>query len=143
LALIGAASLMTAANAAAMSPASKIQPWLGTWSCQAAGNPHSATFTPIFGGNAMRISETGKEASEEIIVFDTKRNKWIDQYADVTGAYSTMEGTQNGKTITFRQVYPGSGPVLTVTMVSKNKYTTNFAATMNGKKMTEHETCTK
>lgn len=146
LALICAASLMTAAYAASMSsasPASQIQPWLGTWSCQSAGNNHTATFTPIFGGNAMRISETGKGASEEIIVFDTKRHKWIDQYADVSGAYSTMEGTQRGKTITFSQVYPASGPVLTVTMASKNRYTTNFTAMMNGKKMTEHEVCTK
>lgn len=137
---------MTAANAAAMShasPASRIQPWLGTWSCQVPGNNHTATFTPIFGGSAMRISETGKGASEEIIVWDAKRNKWIDQYADVSGMYSTMEGTQNGKTITFAQVYPTSGPVLTVTMSSKNTYTTAFTAMMNGKKMTEHEVCTK
>lgn len=131
------------ANAAAMKPADRIKPWLGTWSCKVPGNNHTATFSPIFGGNGMRITETGKMASEEIVVFDTKAGKWIDQYADVTGAYNTMEGTQTGNTVSFAQVYPASNTKLTVTMPSKNQYKTTFVGSMNGKTMTSHEVCTR
>ena len=86
-------SSIAAAHAAGMqggTPADHIRPWLGTWSCKAAGNNHTATFTPIFGGNGMRISETGKMPSEEIVIWETSRSKWIDQYTDASGTYSTM-----------------------------------------------------
>lgn len=143
LSLAGAATLAAAANAAAMKPADRIRPWLGTWSCKAAGNNHTATFTPVFGGSGMRIAETGKMPSEEIVIFDSKRSKWIDQYTDATGAYNTMEGTPSGNTIRFTQVYPAANTVLTVTMPSKNEFRTTFTGTMNGKTMTQREVCTR
>jgi hypothetical protein len=123
--------------------ASRIRPWLGTWSCRMAGNNHTATFTPVWGGNAMHISETGKVPSEETIFFDTKRGKWLDQYADASGAYATMEGTPSGNNIRFRQIYPAGNPTLLVTMASKNMYTTSYTMTANGKTMTQRETCTR
>jgi hypothetical protein len=125
------------------SPASQIRPWLGTWSCKAPGNPHTATFTPVFGGSAMRISETGKNPSEEIITWDAAHHQWIDQYADASGMYNVMNGTPSGKSINFKVVYPQAGPTLTVTMASKNTYTTLFSATMGGKPIQERETCTR
>ena len=130
-------------NAAAMKPADRIRPWLGTWSCKAPGNSHTATFTPIFSGNGMRIAENGRMHSEETIVFDSKSGKWIDQYADATGGYSTMQGTQSGNTIRFTQVYPAANTLLTVTMPSSTTYRTTFTGTMNGKTMTQREVCTR
>lgn len=144
--LFGAATIaMLAGTAAAapIKPADSIRPWLGTWSCSAPGNPHTATFTPIFGGKGMRIIETGRMPSEETIVFDIKRGKWIDLYADATGAYNTMEGTPSGKTIRFTQVYPAARTVLTVTMPSSTTYRTTYTGMMNGKAFTAREVCTR
>ena len=139
------ASVGSVGNAAAMSanPAAQIRPWLGTWSCRAAGNNHTATFTPLFGGNAMRISETGKNPSEEIVIWDLKRRLWIDQYADASGTYNTMQGVPSGKRVNFKVVYPAAGPTLLVTMASKNTFTTMFSASMNGKAIQQRETCTR
>jgi hypothetical protein len=125
------------------SAAAHIQPWLGTWSCKTVGNNHTATFSPIFGGSGMRISETGKLPSEELVLWDGKRQKWIDQYTDSSGAYSTMEGTQSGNTYRFVTVYPAGGPTLSVVMPNKTTYSTTFMGMMNGKKMVQRETCTK
>jgi hypothetical protein len=145
--LICAASLVAPGSAAMMggSAAAHVQPWLGTWSCKAPGNNHTATFSPIFGGSGMRISETGKPSSEELVMWDSKRQKWIDQYTDATGAYSTMVGTQTGNNAYhFTTVYPSAmGPTLMVTMPNKSTYTTTFTGMMNGKKLVQHETCTK
>jgi hypothetical protein len=148
LTLACAASLIAPGSAAMMgsSAAAHVQPWLGTWTCKAAGNNHTATFSPIFGGSGMRISETGKPSSEELILWDTKRQKWIDQYTDATGAYSTMEGTQTGNNAYhFVTVYPTAtgGPTLSVMMPNKTTYKTIFTGMMNGKTMVQHETCTK
>lgn len=147
LTLVFAASAAGAAHAAMQggsSSAARLKPWLGTWSCRASGNNHTATFSPIFGGTAMRISETGAIPSEEIVVFDSKHNQWVDQYADASGMYNTMAGPQSGNTIHFAQLYPaGSGTKLTVSMPSKNTYTTLFSATINGKKIASRETCTR
>jgi hypothetical protein len=140
------ASLTGLGNAAGMmgsSAADRIRPWLGTWSCKSPGNPHTATFTPVFGGTAMRISETGKPPSEEIVTWDSKSHKWIDQYADASGMYNTTEGTQTGNTIRFRQVYPAGSSSIVATMASKNTYTTLFTAMMNGKMIQQRETCTR
>ena len=143
LAFGSAAILAAAANAAAMKPADRIRPWLGTWSCKAPGNNHTATFSPIFSGTGMRISETGKMASEETVILDRKSGKWIDQYADVTGAYNTMEGTQTGNTVRFTQTYPASNATLTVMMPKKNEFRTTFTGSMNGKTITQREVCTR
>lgn len=136
-------SLFAGAQAAGMggSASSQIRPWLGTWSCKVPGNPHTATFTSLFGGNAMTIYETGKVPSQETITL--AKGKWIDQYADASGAYMTFVGTPSGKTINFKQNYPRGDAAILVTMASKNTYTTKFSATMNGKKMVERETCTR
>ena len=123
--------------------ANRIQPWLGTWSCKTAGNNHTATFSPLFGGKAMRISETGSVPSEELIAFDGKQQRWIDQYRDASGTYMDFVGTPSANKINFAQVYPSGDASILVTMASKNVYTTIFSATMNGKKMVEHETCTR
>lgn len=146
LALICAGSLMSGAHAASASNesvAARVSPWLGTWSCKASDETRTMTFSPLFGGSAMRVSETGSVPVEELVTFDAKHQKWIDQHAQASGGYATLEGTQNGKTIVFSQVYPVSGPVLTVTMPSKDHFTTSFATTMHGKKITESEVCTK
>ena len=91
----------------------------------------------------MRITETGKMASEEIVILDSKTGKWIDQYADVTGAYNTMEGTQTGNTVRFTQTYPASNATLTVMMPKKNEFRTTFMGSVNGKTMTQREVCTR
>ena len=138
LAVAASAMLSAGAYAATMqggSASSRMQPWLGTWACRAAGASHTATFTPVFGGRGMRISETNTPASEEIIIFDSKRNRWIDQYADASGAYFTLEGPQRGNTIRFSQVYPAGNAAILVRMTSKNVYTTTYTATLNGKKI--------
>jgi len=136
-------SLFAGAQAAGMSgsASSQIKPWLGTWSCKVPGNPHTATFSPVFGGNAMTIAETGKVPSQEIVTLS--KGKWIDQYADASGAYMTFVGTPSGKSINFKQNYPSGDAAILVTMASKNTYTTVFSATMGGKKMVERETCTR
>lgn len=142
LMMIALALCCTASAAAAASPADQIKLWLGTWSCSVPGNPHTATFSPIFGGNGMRISETGKMPSEELVIWDSKSQKWIDQFANAAGMYNTMQGTPRGNTIVFKQVYP---PVSSTLMVMKNgnTYKTTFTGMMNGKTMTERETCTR
>jgi hypothetical protein len=137
------AGVVYGASMSSASPAAQVRPWLGTWSCKAPGNNHTATFTPIFGGNGMRISETGKVPSEEIVVWDAKRHLWIDMYSDASGMYNTMEGTPSGKTIHFREVYPGPGATVLATMASKSTYSTTFTASMNGKMMQQRETCTR
>lgn len=138
-------SLFAGAQAAGMggSASGQIKPWLGTWSCKAGHNPHTATFSPIFGGKAMTISETGAVPSQETVSWDSTHKKWIDQYADASGMTMTSIGTPSGKSIDFKQVYPSGDAAIFVTMASKNTYTTVFSVTMNGKKMVEHETCTR
>ena len=145
LTLAFATSFFAGAQAAGMSgsAASQIKPWLGTWSCKVPGNPHTATFSPIFGGKAMTIAETGQVPSQENIVLDTKHGKWIDQYVDASGAAMTFIGTPSGKSLNFKQSYPSGDAAIFVTMASKNTYTTVFSVTMNGKKMVERETCTR
>jgi opacity protein-like surface antigen len=141
--LVLAFALCCAAPAgAAMSPSSQVQAWLGTWSCSAAGNRYTQTFSPIFGGNGMRISETGKMPSEQLVTWDSKSQKWIDQFADPSGAYSTMQGTPSGATISFKQVYPPSSNGFTVTR-NGNTYKSAFTGMMNGKRVTQRDTCTK
>jgi hypothetical protein len=146
LAVLCAASLSAAVHAAGVkgsAPADVIRPWLGTWSCAVGAVKLTVTFQPLFGGNAMRISGNAQDATEEIVVWDAKRGKWIDEYADAAGSYNTMEGRQAGNTIRFVQVYPAGDPAFVMTMPSKNTYTSTYTATMNGKTITERETCTR
>jgi hypothetical protein len=143
LLLTCAATVSAGASAANMS-ASRIQPWLGTWSCN--GDVRlTQTFTPIFGGNAMTISDNSKIPSQETVWFDAKRGKWIDEHADASGDYNVMEGAPSGKTIHFVEVYPlpANGPTLLVTMPSSTTYTSTYSAMFNGKHITQRDTCTK
>lgn len=147
LVLVCVGSIEGGAHAASMSPDSataRFRPWLGSWECKAGDDSRTMTFTPILNGTAMRVTESGKLPIEEIVRFDSKRNKWINQHAGASGAYATFEGTQGKNKIVFSQVYPAApGPVLTVTMPSNNRFTTSFSAMMSGKRMTETELCTK
>lgn len=124
-------------------PADVIRPWLGLWSCTAYGKTISLTFSPIFGGNGMRVSGGGENPTEQIIVWDAKRRKWIDEYADASGGFNTMEGSQSANTMRFKQVYPAGDPAFFMTMTSKNRYFGSYTATENGKTITESETCTR
>ncbi len=78
--------------AAATSPSSQIKPWIGTWTCDAGGTKITQTFTPIFGGNAMRITENGSTPTEHVVVWDAKRQGWIDQAADASGSLQHRAG---------------------------------------------------
>jgi hypothetical protein len=145
-ALFLAGSLAGGAHAASMNRASGTNwqsPWLGTWSCNADGEKRTMAFSSMLGGSAMRITETGRMPIEEMVTFDAKRRKFINQHMQAAGGYATMEGMQHGKAIVFSQVYPARGPVLTVTRTSENTFTSAFAATMNGKRISSNETCTK
>ena len=146
VALFLVGSFASGADAASMSRASGTNwqsPWLGTWSCKIGAEKRTMTFSPMFGGSSMRVTETGSMPVEEIVTFDAKRQKFINQHTQASGGYATMEGTQHGKTIVFSQVYPAPGSVLTVTRTSKNTFTSAFAATMHGKSISSNETCTK
>lgn len=140
-------SIGGAANAASMGPDSataRLKPWLGSWECKVGHYSRTMTFTPILNGSAVRIDENGKLPIEEIVRFDSKRNKWINQHAGASGAYATFEGTQTEKNIVFSQVYPAApGPVLTVSLPSNNRFTTSFSTMTSGKRMTDTELCTK
>lgn len=92
----------------------------------------------------MRISDAGKMASEELVTWDSKRDKWIDQSADSTGAYATLEGTPSGNTIRYTQVFPADSSFSgVVTRLSKTTYTCSFTTTVNGKTIISNDTCTK
>jgi hypothetical protein len=144
--LMCAGSLIAAAHAASMSSTSQtsqLATWFGSWACTVGDENRTMTFSPLFGGRAMRISETGSMPVEEIVTFDAKRHKWVNQHAQASGAFATFEGTQNGNTIVFSQVYPATGPLLTITRTSKNTFTSAFTATIKGKKISNSETCKK
>jgi len=131
-----ASSMMTSAQAKA-----QIMDLQGTWTCKGAMGTHTTTFTPLYGGKAMRIQEMN---SMETVVFDTKRQKWIDQHIDSDGMYGTMEGTPVAKGIDFTLVYPAAKAAGKIRMVSKNVQTTDFTMTQpNGKTMRQRETCTR
>ncbi|HEY9180654.1 MAG TPA: hypothetical protein VIO32_08030 [Candidatus Baltobacteraceae bacterium] len=145
LTLVFAGAAIAGAHAAGMQTSSitNIHTWFGTWSCKSAGNNHTATFSPLFGGTAGRISENGKMPSEEMVFFDRKKHALIDEHLDASGAYNTMIGKVSGNTIHFTTVYPGPGPTLEVVRSSANTFSTTFTGTMNGKTMVQRETCTR
>lgn len=145
-ALLCAGILVTSAHASSESSASnaaRLRPWLGTWICRAGNDARTMTFSPILNGSAMRVTESGRMPIEETVTFDAKRQKWINQHVQASGAYATFEGTQSANAIEFSQVYPTAGPTLTVTTKSKTRFTTAYAATVNGKRQTYTELCTK
>jgi hypothetical protein len=121
----------------------QIQDTLGTWTCKSAEGTHTATFTSILGGKGMRITENAMGGSIDTVVFDVKRQKWIDQHVDAQ-SYGVMEGTPVKRGIDFALVYPGRmNGAGTVRFPSKNTQVTNFFAVVNGKKVSMKETCTK
>lgn len=123
--------------------AQQMQSSLGTWTCRSSEGKHTATFTSVLGGKGMQILENGNGGSVDLVVFDAKRQKWIDQHADAQ-SYGVMEGTPVKGGIQFTMVYPsgipGGGSVM---FPSKNTQVSNFYGVMNGKKITMKETCTK
>jgi hypothetical protein len=138
----GAASaksmMMTQAQAA-----KQIQSTLGTWTCKGSEGTHTATFTSILDGKGMRISENAMGGSEDIVVFDAKRQKWIDQHVDPQ-SYGVMEGTPVKGGINFALVYPGHmDGAGSVRFPNKNTQISDFTAIVNGKKVTMKETCTR
>jgi hypothetical protein len=147
LASICAASLAGAGNAAGMmqggSSANRIQSWVGAWSCTSKTGNYTATFSSMFSGKGMRLTDTGKMADEHLIVWDAKRGKWIDQSVDASGGYSVMEGTPNGDTIRFTQAYPAGSATTLVTRPSKNMFTVSYTAMMKGKMISGRDTCTR
>ena len=112
----------------------------GNWTCKGNMGTHTATFTPLFGGKAMRIQEMN---SIETVVFDSRRQKWIDQHIDSEGMYGTMEGAPLANGIDFTLVYPAAKAAGKVRMVSKTMQTTDFSMMQNGKMVHQRETCTK
>ena len=121
----------------------QIQDALGTWTCKSSEGTHTATFTPLMGGKGMQIVETGNGGSVDLVTFDVKKQKWIDQHVDAQ-SYGVMEGTPVKGGIKFTMVYPtgmtGGGSVM---FPSKNMQVSNFYGVMNGKSVTMKETCTK
>jgi hypothetical protein len=121
----------------------QIQDTVGTWTCKSPEGTHTATFTSILGGKGMHISEDVMGGSEDTVVFDVKKQKWIDQHVDAQ-SYGVMEGTPMKGGINFTLVYPahmdGAG---TVRFPNKNTQVTNFFAMVKGKKVSMKETCTR
>lgn len=139
---VGSASaksmMMTQADAT-----KQIQESLGTWTCKSSEGKHTATFTSIAGGKGMQISENEMGGSVDIVTFDVKRQKWIDQHVDAQG-YGVMEGTPVKGGIKFNAVYPtGTNAVGSVMFPGKNTQVSDFTATINGKKANMRETCTR
>ena len=138
------ASTAAAANMSRADAMKQIQAISGTYACTMTKNNHTATFAPIFNGRAMRVQETAGGGSAELVLFDTHRQKWIDEYVDASGNYSVMEGMPVKGGIDFTTVYPtGMNATLAVRMPSKTTMTTVFKSTMSGKVATQKETCTK
>jgi len=142
-----AASAGAAVNAAPMTQADAakaLKGVYGTYSCGSGKTKHTSTFAPLFGGKAMSITESMGGGSESLVVFDAKRQKWINPYVDAQGNYSVMEGTPVKGGIDFKAVYPqGFNATMAVRMPSAKKMTTSMKMDMNGKMQTENETCTK
>jgi hypothetical protein len=121
--------------------AKQIKSISGTYTCKSGNMSHTSTFKSIYGGHGILISESG---SNEQVLFDTRRQKWIDEHIDSDGGYSVMEGSPLKHGIDFTNVYPsGFNATLTVRMPVSGKMTTTFKGMMNGKMQTETETCTK
>ena len=130
------ASPLSAAGAAAM-----IKNTLGTFTCTVGSKQHKATFTSMFGGHQMAITESDNSS---LVTFDVKRQKWIDEYIGSDGSYSVMEGTPVKDGIDFTGVYPaGFNANLHVRYIGKDKMTTSFSMMMNGKMATSNETCVR
>jgi hypothetical protein len=140
----GSASLTASAKMMTQTQAMRqIQDALGTWTCKSSEGTHTATFTSVLGGKGMQISENAMGGSEDIVVFDVKRQKWIDQHIDPQ-SYGVMEGTPVKGGINFTLVYPGHmDGAGTVRFPNKNTQVSVFNAMVNGKKVTMKETCTK
>jgi hypothetical protein len=119
----------------------QIQSSLGTWTCKGSEGTHTATFTPLMGGKGMQISESANGGSVDVVTFDVKRQKWIDQHLDAQ-SYGTMEGTPVKGGIDFTLVYPREMPGAgTIRFPSKNTQISDFTAMVNGKKVDMRETC--
>lgn len=128
---------MSAARAAA-----EMQAGMGTWRCTSSEGTHRSTFTPMFGGKGMRISEGAMGGSEDLVTFDAKRGKWIDEHMDATG-YGVMEGVSVTRGINFVQVYPAGQGTLMVRFPSRTRQTTVYNGMMNGKAVSMRESCTR
>lgn len=141
------AGLLGTAQAARMTQADvmkQISGIVGTYACGAGKTAHTSTFGSMLGGHGLSIAETAGGGSAQQVIFDTRRQKWIDQYVDAQGNYSVMEGTPVKHGIDFVGVYPaGYNAALAVRMPSSGKMTTSYKMTMNGKTSTENEACTK
>jgi hypothetical protein len=137
------ASLGAARGSAAMTSKthaiSQMHSLLGTWTCTMGGEHHTQTFSSIMRGNGMRISE---HDSEDLITFDTRRQKWIDEHVGMDG-YSVMEGPSVKGGVDVVQVYPAADAKMSVRFPSKNKQVETFSGTMNGKKVSQSATCTR
>lgn len=121
----------------------QIQDSLGTWTCKSNEGTHTATFTPLMGGKGMQISESENGGSVDIVTFDVKRQKWIDQHLDAQ-SYGVMVGSPVKGGIDFTLVYPtGMTGAGTIRFPSKTTQISDFTAVVNGKKVDMRETCTK
>lgn len=146
-----AAALIAASAGAAVSAAPMTQAdaakalkgVYGTYSCGSGKMKHTSTFAPLFGGKGMRITESMGGGSESLVVFDAKRQKWINPYVDSQGNYSVMEGTPVKDGIDFTAVYPQGFSATMAVRMHKSSMTTSMKMSVNGKMQTENETCTK
>lgn len=145
-AICACASLNTGAAAKMMTQndaAKALKPVFGTWNC-AGATKHTSSFMPLFSGKGMQINETVEGGNSSLNVFDTKRQKWINLYADGQGHYSVMEGTPVKGGIDFTAVYPdGFNSSLAIRFPSKKTMTSTMKINMNGELQTKKETCTK
>jgi len=116
--------------------------WSGTWKCTSGKNHYNTTFTPIFNGNAMRVTIGGPNASEGLAMFDKQQGQWFYTFVGPNGNYLTLMGPAAAGTVSFTRSFP-SKATLVVHRNSNAKYTSVYTAMQKGKKMISTEVCTK
>ncbi|MFN2450199.1 MAG: hypothetical protein ABR508_10515 [Candidatus Baltobacteraceae bacterium] len=124
-------------------PAQMMKNALGAFTCTTGGaRKHSSTFSPLFGGKAMELSEATERG---FVTYDRSKNKWIYSYLGADGSYSLLEGKSvaaNG--IDFTSVYPsGMNTTLKVRYQSTKHFTVRFSGVVNGKAFGQTEICSR
>jgi hypothetical protein len=117
--------------------------WAGTWDCLSGKDKYTETFTPVLNGKAMRVTVTGLYAADGTAVYDGARKAWFYTFVNADGSYASMMGPVSGSNIAFKQIFPAGITTENIRGISNTKYSSTFTTTVNHKKMSAAESCTK
>jgi hypothetical protein len=139
--LLGAAPVRTA------DPMTFMRFLVGRWDCSSTVGGKTSTYTATYayalGGKWLRTINTSKAySSEDMMTY--ANHEWTVVDMEPTGMMSVLKAPDTGAAhIAMQTAYPKGGLNVTFDRLSWEKYSLNFAGTMNGKPARWKDTCTK